>query len=66
MLVQDRIEHGEERWQAFGQTQDAIMLMVAHAVTESLDEAISVETVRIISARRATRKERRRYEDQDG
>jgi uncharacterized DUF497 family protein len=38
------------------------MLMAAHAVNEQ----DGVEVIRIISARRANRQERRRYEEQNG
>jgi hypothetical protein len=38
------------------------MLMAAHAV----DERDGVEVIRIISARRANRQERRRYEEENG
>ncbi|WP_415880059.1 BrnT family toxin [Methylomonas sp. TEB] len=56
---QDRIENGEQRWQTIGMTSGCLLLLVAHTVRFE-DEGI--EVVRIISARRADRKERRRYE----
>jgi uncharacterized DUF497 family protein len=59
---QDRIEDGEIRYQTIGQIYGVIVLLVAHTVTE--DEPDPVEWIRIISARRATRAERRRYEDE--
>jgi uncharacterized DUF497 family protein len=55
---QDRFEGGEYRWQTIGLVNGVIMLTVAPTVREEAD----TETFRIISARRATRKERRRYE----
>jgi len=61
---QDRIENGEYRWQTLGMVNGCLMLMVAHTVFyggENSDE--SYELVRIISARPATRKERKRYEN---
>ena len=58
--VQDRVEDGEERWQTFGRVDGVLLLMVAHTVHEQSDTE-----VRIISARRATPKERRRYEDEN-
>ena len=64
--VQDRIEKGEARWQTLGMVEDLLLLMVAHTVREELEDGTLVEVVRIISARRATRKERRRYEDENG
>ncbi len=57
--VQDRIENGEERWQTIGMVGACLLLLVAHTVRFE-DEGI--EVVRIISARRVDRKERRRYE----
>ena len=51
-------ENGEFRWQTIGLVQGVIVILVAHTVRfESGDEII-----RIISARKADRKERRRYE----
>lgn len=55
----DRLEGGEQRWRTIGLAGEVIVLVVAHTVTEEdLDEVI-----RIISARRANRKERRMYEE---
>jgi|ERR1035438_8672640 uncharacterized DUF497 family protein len=62
LFEQDRIVDGELRWQAIGVVDGFVMLMVAHAMQE-LD---SVEGIRIISARRANHKERRRYEEEIG
>jgi uncharacterized DUF497 family protein len=59
LTVQDRVEGGEYRWQTIGQVAGAAVLLVAHTVTEDGPEP--VETVRIISARRATPQERKRY-----
>ena len=59
LTVQDRVEGGEYRWQTTGQVGGAIVLLVAHTVTEDGPEP--VETIRIISARRATPQERKRY-----
>jgi uncharacterized DUF497 family protein len=54
----ERIEHGELRWQTIGIVAGVVIVLVAHTVREEgMDEII-----RIISARRATRKERARYE----
>ena len=61
--LQDRIEGGEERWQTFGMVRGVLLVMVAHTVREE-DQTETV--VRIISARRADRKERRFYEDENG
>lgn len=56
---QDRIENGERRRQTIGMAGGCLLLLVAHTVRFE-DEGI--EVVRIISARRVDRKERRRYE----
>ncbi|MGI4829815.1 MAG: BrnT family toxin [Janthinobacterium lividum] len=57
--LQDRIEDREERWQTFGMVRGVLLVMVAHTVRE---EDGTETVVRIISARRADRKERRFYE----
>ena len=67
--VQDRIEGGEQRWQTVGAVQGFVILVVAHTVTEETvteedADGGSVEVIRIISARRATPRERRHYENQ--
>jgi uncharacterized protein len=62
--VQDRIEGGEQRWQTVGAVQGFVILVVAHTVTEEDADGGSVEVIRIISARRATPRERRRYENE--
>ena len=54
----DRIENGEERWQTLGMVGNVLLLLVAHTFAEQEDK----EVVRIISARKATRKERQKYE----
>ena len=55
---QDRIEGGEYRWQTLGIVDGFTLLLVAHTLTE----ADGIESVRIISARRAEKHERKRYE----
>ena len=64
--VQDRIEGGESRWQTLGLVEGVHLLTVAHTVREELEDGALVDVIRIISARHATRKERRRYEDENG
>jgi uncharacterized DUF497 family protein len=59
-VEQDRIEGGELRWQTIGTVGEVLVLLVAHSV--EVDEDEPGETIRIISARRANRKERSRYE----
>ena len=56
---QDRIVDGEERWQIIGTFGYSKLLVVAHTTT---DEESGEEFIRIISARKAERHERRRYE----
>jgi uncharacterized DUF497 family protein len=63
--AQDRIEDGEPRWQAIGMVEDLLILTVAHAVREEEADGTLVDVFRIISARPATRKEMRRYEDEN-
>jgi len=53
-------EHGETRWAAIGQVGSTI-LHVTYTTRE--EENGEVEIFRIVSARRAARRERRRYED---
>jgi uncharacterized protein len=59
LSIQDRQVDGEERWQTLGLVGGMVLLLVAHLYrdSDSGDEAI-----RIISARKATVQERRRYE----
>ena len=59
LAEQDRIEGGERRWQTIGTVEDTLLLLVAHTVREEGSD----EIIRIISARRANRKERDRYEE---
>ena len=63
--VKDRVEDGEQRWQTLGFVGGLLLLVVVHTVREDYDEGTSVEVIRIISARRATPKERRRYEEEN-
>lgn len=54
---QNRIEGGEQRWQTIGLVQGAVLLLVAHTCIE----ADGQEIIRIISARKADKMERRIY-----
>ncbi len=56
---QDRVENGEQRWQTLGRVADCVLLLVAHTW---LDEDDGTERIRIISARRATKIEKKVYE----
>ncbi|PLR20763.1 hypothetical protein PZBJ_19125 [Pantoea endophytica] len=55
---QGRCENGEYRWQSIGNVMGHIIILVAHTVRFEQ----GTEIIRIISARPATRNERRRYE----
>jgi hypothetical protein len=55
VTTQDREVEGEARWQTIGMVHDMHVLLVAHTVDEEL------ESIRILSARKATRQERRIY-----
>jgi uncharacterized DUF497 family protein len=57
VALQDRYENHEHRWQTIGMIGGFLLLLVAHTVRIE-----GVEVIRIISARRADRKERKRYE----
>lgn len=59
LSIQDRIEEGEERWQTLGMI-DSVVVVVAHSWFEDEDG----EVIRIISARKATRRERLAYEQE--
>ena len=57
---QDRIEGGEYRWQTIGLVE-SVLLFVAYS---SYEEADGTEVIHVISARRAERRERKRYEEE--
>ncbi|HEV2646135.1 MAG TPA: BrnT family toxin [Acidobacteriaceae bacterium] len=58
VMEQDREVDDEERWQTIGWAGEVLLLLMAHTVEDDDDELV----VRIISARKATAKERKRYE----
>lgn len=58
---QDRFENGEERWSTIGLVDAVLLVFVAH--TYRFDAELQEESFRIISARRATREEVKRYEN---
>ena len=62
LLIEDRIEEGEQRWHAIGAAEAAILLVV-HAYRIGGEHGTE-EIIRIISARTADKSERRRYLDQ--
>lgn len=57
LSIQDRFEGREERWQTMGLINGLAVLIVAHTFGDDGGE----EVVRIISARKATPRERQRY-----
>jgi len=57
LTEQDRIEDGEYRWQTTGAVDGVLVLLIAHADREE----DGMDVIRIISARRATTREKRRY-----
>ena len=65
VMRQDRIEGGEQRWQTVGSAYGITLLLVAHTITEESPEGLFIEVVRLISARKADKSERRRYETEN-
>lgn len=55
---QDRHEDGEERWQTLGVVDGQTLLLVAHTLQEG-----DITHVHLISARKATKHERKFYEN---
>ncbi len=55
----DRVEEGEERWRTLGMAGGVVVLLVAHTYREEGGE----EYIRMISARKATPRERKIYEE---
>ncbi len=58
LSIRDGTASGEERWVSVGLAADRKTLVVVHAFRSS----IGGESVRIISARLATKREKRQYE----
>jgi uncharacterized protein len=61
LSVPDRHEHGEERWRTIGLVGAVALVVVIHTYVEQNGE----EIVRIISARKATRREHAIYEEEN-
>jgi uncharacterized DUF497 family protein len=59
LVEQDRLEGDESRWQTLGLVGGIVLLLVAHTVRNEQGD----EIIRIISARKAIRKERKRYDE---
>ena len=62
----DGVERGERRWRTVGKIDGIGLIFVAHTIWEEDEDGQGVEIIRIISARRATARERRRHEREDG
>lgn len=62
LTSQDRIVEGEERLWTLGRVEDLNILVVVHTVVDERNE----EVIRVISARKATPRERAFYEEVDG
>jgi uncharacterized DUF497 family protein len=56
--VPERMIDGEQRWQTVGKVEGVVLLLVAHTVNEAENDVV----IRIISARKATKHERKQYE----
>jgi uncharacterized DUF497 family protein len=61
LMRQDRVVDGEFRWQAIGRVAQELVLVVAHTVRETEDGG---GVIRLISARKALKGERKSYEEQ--
>ncbi len=57
LIEENRVVEGERRWTAIGHIDGAVIVLVAHTYRGTETD----EIVRIISARKADSKERRRY-----
>jgi uncharacterized DUF497 family protein len=57
LMFPERVVEDEERWHAIGRAGGIAILLVVYSITEDDDE----EKVRIISARKANRRERALY-----
>ena len=60
VILPDRVEGQEQRWHAVGMVGAVVVLVVAHSHPEPDNE----DRIRIISARKATSHERKRYEQE--
>lgn len=60
LVIPEGIVDGEERWQAFGVVDGVVLLVVVHTYRDRDGE----EVIRIIGARRATKHERKTYEEE--
>ena len=58
----ERIENGEERWQTIGKVGEILILLVVYTLQTHAEDCLYKEEIRIISARKADRKERKAYD----
>jgi uncharacterized protein len=64
LMAHDRVENGEQRWQTIGMVDGQLVLLVAHTVAQGENKDHQpTEVIRIISARKADKQERKRYEN---
>jgi uncharacterized DUF497 family protein len=61
LTIQDRTMESEDRFWTIGRLENMTVIVVVHTTREELDD----EVTRIISARKATPRERRFYEEAD-
>lgn len=61
LTIPDRVVHGEERFWTIGRLENLLTLVVVHTTRDQQGD----EVTRIISARKATPRERRFYEEAD-
>jgi uncharacterized DUF497 family protein len=61
LTVPDRTMEGDERFWTIGRLENQVILVVVHTLSDDHGE----EVIRIISARKATPRERRFYEEAD-
>lgn len=64
LTEQVRVEGDEQRWQTLGTVEGHLLVLVAHTIRDDEEDGQPIEVIRIISARRADRKERQRYEQE--
>jgi uncharacterized protein len=61
LVIPDRVENFEQRWHAIGVVGSVTLLLVVHTHPDDDDDT----RIRIVSARKATPHERRRYEQEN-
>ena len=57
-ILDERFDYGEERWITIGKTKKRLLVVAAHTWID----INGYETVRIISARKVTKREKKDYE----